>query len=41
MACLTLRPHKFSYLLLENATEGHSTTENTGIKNCQTDFFIK
>ena len=39
-ACLSLRPHEFSYLLLQNATEGHSTTENTGIKKCQTDFFL-
>ena len=41
LACLSLRPHEFSYLLLQNATEGHSTTENTGIKNVKQIFFIK
>ena len=29
---LSLRPHEFSYLLFQNATEGHSTTENTGLQ---------
>ena len=38
---LKFKASRISYLLLQNATEGHSTTENTGIKKCQTDFFIK
>ena len=40
LACLSLRPHEFSYLLLQNATEGHSTTENTGIKKMSNRFFF-
>ena len=41
LVCLSLRPHGFSYLLLQNANEGHSTTENTGLKKLSNRFFYK
>ena len=38
---LKFKASRIFILLRQNATEGHSTTENTGLKKCQTDFFIK
>ena len=38
---LNFKASRIFILLLQNATEGHSTTENTGLKKMSSRFFIK